>query len=141
MKNLVWSVGVSVFVLSSTTILWAAQDTACLDQAQTQQEIDRCLDQTYTPLVEQIDSEFERLVEKFKADQDISEALRLTKRAWQNYHTSECVLEGLVADYPTEQKKPEAPNSKRGKSLHGSKASSRCAIRTAQELYAVLVKL
>ena len=104
MKILVWSVAVSVFVLSGTSILWAAQDTACLDQAQTQQEIDRCLDQTYTPLVEQIDGEFERLVEKFKADQDISEALRLTKRAWQNYHTSECVLEGLVADYPTEQK-------------------------------------
>lgn len=146
MKIVHCSLAASALMLSWVSNPSAAQDTLCLDQAQTQQEVDRCMDQAYTPLVEQIGSELKRLAEKFKGDEALQEHLKLARQAWNGYHLYQCAFEGEVAGYVNETKKQIVPHSEvsksnRRKSLDAAKASSSCAIRTAQEMYAALVKL
>jgi hypothetical protein len=146
MKILLWSVAASALMLSWVSTLSAAEDIPCLNQAQTQQEVDGCLDSIYTPLMEQIGSEFKRLAEKYKGDEDLQEHLKLARQGWNGYHIHHCAFEEEVAGYVNETKKQivphsEAAKSNRRKSLEASKSSSSCVIRTAQEMYAALVKL
>ena len=145
MRIVFWSGAALAFTLSWVSHLSAAQDTSCLDQAQTQQEVDRCLDQIYNPLQNQIEDEFKRLAEKFKGHEYITDYVKEAKHAWQGYVYYQCIFEGEAAirvDKNTKQvlAANEVPTNGL-KSLEGSVAAWHCIIRTAQEMYAALAKL
>ena len=108
-----------------------AQDTACIDNARTNKEVDECGNQLVPPKEMGIEREFNRLLKKYDNNKRMKEYILLTKRTWENYFNILCNFEGAAA----------AKGQTRGKlPIEANKVFLKCVIREIDEIESVLNK-
>lgn len=148
MKIVLWSISVTLLMLLFVTHPATAEEPSCIDQARTREDLIRCGSKTTELLEGQIASEFKRLAKRFEAYKHMQEYLQQLKDAWYRYHNYQCIFEAAavpLVDGSTKQVLPpeKVPMIKglEKPSIELDKAYHRCVHRTAQEMYAALVKL
>lgn len=109
-----------------------AQDIACIDNAQNNNDVDECGNQIVIPKEAKVEKEFNRLFEKYKNNDEMRELLRFTKQSWNNYRNILCNFVGAaVAGGQTKGRLP----------VEANKEYLRCAIKALEEMESILNKL
>ena len=121
--------------------LWAAllwspyalgQQSDCFERATTNQEMERCGKAIILPLEEKVSAEFVRLNQKFGANEEMPEMLRLTKDNWNGCRNVQCMLEGVASVGGRTEKR---------RSIEAQRAFMQCVTRTLNEMHAAISKL
>ena len=108
-----------------------AQDTACIDNARTNKEVDECGNQLVPPKELRVEREFDRLLKKYNNDKRMKESILLTERTWKTYFNILCNFEGAAA----------AKGQTRGQlPVEANKIFLKCIIREFDEIESVLNK-
>ncbi len=108
-----------------------AQDTACIDNARTNKEVNKCDDQLVPPKEMRIEREFNRLLKKYDNNKRMKEFILLTKNTWEDYFNILCNFEGAAA--AKGQTKGILP-------VEAKKIYLECFIRELDEIESVLNK-
>lgn len=125
-----------ILVLLGGAILWSpsafSQQSDCFESATTNQEMNRCGETIIIPLEKKVSAEFARLEQKFGANEEMLEILRLARNNWDGYRNFQCMFEGAAAAGGRTQK--PLP-------IESNRVFMRCVSRTLNEMYVSISKL
>lgn len=114
----------------SCSSVWA-QDTACIDKAQTNADAEKCGNLLITPTEQKVDAEFRRVTAKYKGNEKMQQLLRTTKQSWSDYRNNLCLFEGTAAS---------GGQSGKPLTLEANKVFLRCSVRTLIEMQTALAR-
>jgi uncharacterized protein YecT (DUF1311 family) len=120
---------IALFTLQLFSVAYA-QDNLCIDQAQNNPEIEKCGELIITPLENKVESEFQRLEDKYKGNASMLATLKNTRQSWNAYRNMQCIFEGMAA--VNGQSKKPLP-------LKANKSFTKCVSRTLLEMHATLL--
>ena len=123
-----------IFVLFLLSIDFSpafAQDTACIENARTNKEVDECGNHLVPPKEMRIEREFNRLLKKYDNNEKMQWYISFTERTWNDYSNVLCNFEGAAA--AKGQTKGQLP-------VEANKVFLKCIIREFDEIESVLNK-
>ena len=109
-----------------------SQEPDCFASAGTNQEMNRCGEVVIFPLEKKVSAEFIRLEQKYSANEEMLEILRLAKNNWNGYRNVQCMFEGAAS---------AGGRTLKPLPIEANREFMRCVTRTLNEMYAALSKL
>ncbi|MHC1727303.1 MAG: lysozyme inhibitor LprI family protein [Syntrophobacteraceae bacterium] len=125
------SLAIAFTVIAHSPSFAREEAISCMDNANTNADVNDCGNRIVKPREAMVDNQFERLSKKHEGNDKVQTMLQLTRRGWDNYKNLQCALESVLA--ATNQ--VDGPDS-----VEANRAFLRCMVRTLDEMESALKK-